>query len=186
MSDDAGGVTEQTATLLWEACRRDPDPAGVRRALAGGADPAWAVRAASDQRIGALLWRALDAAGSLDVLGPDRATLGDMADAFRMEAVLLLPRAVALAVRPLTDVGLEPVIFKGPAVAARYPRPGLRPMEDIDLLLPRADHARALTALAASGWRVVRAAGGDQYDTVLAHDEVPSLFLELHFGLESA
>jgi hypothetical protein len=103
-----------------------------------------------------------------------------------MEALLLIPRAVALSVRPLTDVGLEPVIFKGPAVAARYPRPGLRPMEDIDLLLPRADHARALTALAACGWRVVRDAGGEQYDTVLAHDEVPSLSLELHFGLESA
>src|SRR3984957_12707580 len=89
MSDEAGGVTEQTATLLWEACRRDPDLAGVRRALAGGADPSWAVRAASEQRIGALLWRAIGAAGALDALGPERATLGDMADAFKMEAVLL-------------------------------------------------------------------------------------------------
>ena len=31
----------------------------------------------------------------------------------------------------------------------------------------------------------MREADGEQYDTVLAHDEVPSLFLELHFGLES-
>ena len=161
MSDDAGSVTEQTATLLWEACRRDPDPAGVRRALAGGANTAWAVRAAADQRIGALLWRALDAAGSLDALGPDRATLGDMADAFRMEAALLLPRAVALAVRPLTNVGLEPVVFKGPAVAARYPEPGLRPMDDIDLLLPRADHGRSLEALRHAGWQVARAGDGE-------------------------
>ena len=38
MGDDAATVTERTATLLWEACRRDPDPAAVRRALAGGAD----------------------------------------------------------------------------------------------------------------------------------------------------
>ena len=186
MSDDAGGVTEQTATLLWEACRRDPDPAGVRRALAGGADPAWAVRAASDQRIGALLWRALGAAGSLDALGPDRATLGDMADAFRMEAVLLLPRAVALAVRPLTDVGLEPVVFKGPAVAARYPEPGLRPMDDIDLLLPRADHQHALEALGRAGWQVTRPGAGGHYDTVLSHREIPSFLLEVHYGLEEA
>jgi hypothetical protein len=107
-----------------------------------------------------------------------------MTDAFRMEALLLLPRAVDLAVRPLTDVGLEPVVFKGPAVAARYPSPGLRPMEDIDLLLPRRDHARALQALSGAGWRVVRPGGRDRYDTVLAHDEVPSLFLELHYGLE--
>ncbi|HWD55303.1 MAG TPA: nucleotidyltransferase family protein [Acidimicrobiales bacterium] len=177
---------EPTARLLWEACRPEPDATEVRRALAGGADLALAVTAADEHRIGPLLWRALGAADGLDALGPERAALRGTADAFAMEAMLLIPRAVALAVRPLTDVGLEPVIFKGPAVAARYPRPGLRPMEDIDLLLPRAHHARALEALASSGWRVERRADGEQYDTVLAHDEVPSLLLELHFGLESA
>ncbi len=178
-------VAEQTAVLLWEACRRDPDPAAVRRALGGGADVALAVSAAPDHRIGPLLWRALAAADSLDALGPDRAVLGAVADAFRMEALLLIPRAVELAVRPLTDAGLEPVVFKGPAVAARYPEPGLRPMEDIDVLLPRADHQRALHALRGAGWDVARAAGGDLYDTALTHRDVPSLFLELHYGLES-
>jgi hypothetical protein len=103
-----------------------------------------------------------------------------------MEALLLIPRAMELAVTPLIAAELEPVILKGPAVAGRYPRPGLRPMEDIDLLLPRADHARALTALAGAGWTLVRAADDEKYDTVLAHPEVPSLFLELHFGLETA
>jgi hypothetical protein len=189
MRDDAvlaTTVTEQTATLLWEACRRDPDPASLRRALAGGADIGWAVSAASEQRIGPLLWRALGAAGSLDALGPDGAALGGMADACRMEALLLLPRAVALAVRPLTDAGLEPVVFKGPAVAARYPEPGLRPMDDIDLLLPRADHRRALDALGHAGWQVARPGVGDHYDTVLTHREVPSFFLEVHYGLERA
>jgi hypothetical protein len=177
-------VAEQTATLLWEACRRDPDPAAVRRALAGGADVTLAVSAATEHRIGPLLWRALAAADSLDALGSQRAVLGPMADAFKMEALLLIPRAVDLAVRPLTDAGLEPVVFKGPAVAARYPEPGLRPMEDIDLLLPRADHERALHALRGAGWEVVRAAGADLYDTALTHHDVPSLFLELHYGLE--
>lgn len=177
---------EATSRLLWEACRRDPDPAAVRRALDGGADLGVAVSAADEHRISPLLWRALGAADALDALGPDRAVLNGTADAFAMEGLLLIPRAVALAVRPLTEAGLEPVIFKGPAVAARYPRPGLRPMEDIDLLLPRADHSRALDALAVAGWRVIRAAEGEQYDTVLAHDEVPSLSLELHFGLEMA
>ncbi len=180
----AAGTAEQTAMLLWETCRRDPDPAFVRRALAGGADVGHAVIAASDHRIGPLLFRALGASGALDTLGPDRAALGAVTDAFRMEALLLLPRAVALAVRPLTDAGLEPVVFKGPAVSARYPEPGLRPMEDIDLLLPRTDHRRALAALRAAGWRVVRAGGGDRYDSALTHPEVPSLFLELHYGLE--
>ena len=167
-SPHAAAVTEATATLLWEACRRDPDPDAVRRALTGGADIGRAVSAAADHRVGPLLWRALDAAGALDALGSQRAVLGGMADAFRMEALLLLPRAVALAVRPLTDGGLEPLVFKGPAVAARYPAPGLRPMEDIDLLLPRRDHRRALAALGEAGWTVARAGGGDHYDTVAA------------------
>lgn len=177
---------EPTARLLWEACRPEPDRHRVRRALDGGADVTVAVSAAEDHRISPLLWRALDAADVLDTLNADRTSLKGTADAFAMEALLLIPRAVDLAVSPLTAAGLEPVVFKGPALAARYPRPGLRPMEDIDLLLPRGDHTRALSALAAAGWSVVRAARGEQYDTVLAHTEVPSLFLELHFGLETA
>ncbi len=176
--------TEATARLLWEACRHDPDPDLVRRALTDGADIDLALTAASEHRIGPLLWRALGAAHARTELGPHHALLGGLAGAFKMEALLLMPRALALAVRPLTEAGLEPIVFKGPAVAARYPEPGLRPMEDIDLLLPRADHRRALDALGATGWRVIRPGGADRYDSVLAHDEVPSLFLELHYGLE--
>ena len=184
LESPATTVTEQTATLLWEACRREPRADSVQRALAGGADIGWAVSAASEHRIGPLLWRALGAAGSLDALGPEGAALGGMADASRMEALLLLPRAVALAVQPLTDAGLEPVVFKGPAVAARYPEPGLRPMDDIDLLLPEADHRRALDALGHVGWQVARPAGRDTNATVLTHREMPSFFLEVHYALE--
>jgi Uncharacterised nucleotidyltransferase len=178
------GGMEATASLLWEACRRCPDPAAVRRALTGGADVSWAVAAATEHRIAPLLWRALGEANALDALGQERAALGALADAFKMEALLLIPQAVARAVHPLTEAGLEPVVFKGPAVAARYPATGLRPMDDIDLLLPGSDHERALAALGAAGWRVVRPNGADRYDTALRHDEVPSLFLELHDGLE--
>jgi hypothetical protein len=101
-----------------------------------------------------------------------------------MEALLLLPRAVSKAIEPLTDAGLEPVVLKGPALAARYPQPGLRPMEDIDLLLPKAQHAQASSALIEAGWRIVRPSTRDAYDTMFTHPQVPSLSLELHFGLE--
>jgi len=186
LESPATTVAEWTATLLWEACRREPRADSFRRAFAGGADIGWAVSAASEQRIGPLLWRALGAAGSLDALGPDGVALGGVADASRMEALLLLPRAVALSVRPLTDAGLEPVVFKGPAVAARYPEPGLRPMDDIDLLLPQADHRHALDALGHAGWQVARPEGRDTNATVLTHREVPSFFLEVHYALEGA
>ena len=178
-------ATVQTARLLWEACRPEPEPAAVRRALDGGADPSLAAAAAAGHRLVPLLWRTLEAAGALDLLGAQRDDLAAAVDAFRMEALLLIPRAVALAIRPLTAAGLEPVVLKGPEVAGRYPAPGLRPMEDIDLLLPQAEHARALDALRGVGWQVARAAGIDLYDTVLTHPEVPSLFLELHYGLDA-
>ena len=145
MRDDAvpaATVTEQTATLLWEACRRNPDPASLRRALAGGADIGWAVSAAAEQRIGPLLWRALGAAGSLDALGSDGAALRGMADAFRMEALLLLPRAVALAVRPLTDAGLEPVVLRGPRWQPATPSPACGQWTTSTCYCPRRSPAR--------------------------------------------
>ncbi len=174
----------QTARLLWEACRPDPDPAAVWRALDLGAELPVAAAAAVDHRLVPLLWRAVETAEASDALGPERDRVEATAHAFRMEALLLIPRAVALAIRPLTDAGLEPVVLKGPAVASRYPEPGLRPMDDIDVLLPLADHGRSLEALRAVGWRVARPAGTDLYDSVLTHPDVPSLFLELHYGLE--
>jgi Uncharacterised nucleotidyltransferase len=175
-----------SARLLWEACRRDPDTALVREAVSNGADPDVSVRASITHRIGPLLWRALETAGSLDFLGRTRRWLSDIAELHRVEGLLLLPRAVSMALSPLTHVGLQPVVFKGAALADRYPEPGLRPMEDIDLLLPREQIAEAIQALVKEGWRVVRTALDDHYDTVLRHPDVPSVILELHHALESS
>jgi Uncharacterised nucleotidyltransferase len=158
----------------------------VTEAIERGADMEWAATEAVEHRISALLWRALAAAEALDALGAARQSLGALTDVYRMEAMLLLPKAVDLAVRPLTAAGLEPVVLKGPLLAARYPEPGLRPMEDIDLLLPPAQHQGALTALADAGWMVTRPARRDVYDTMLSHPDVPALSLELHYGLEHA
>jgi hypothetical protein len=184
MPRDAQVAVEQTSTLLWESCRRDPDPGAVRRALTEGADAALAVAAAAQHGIEPLLWRALGAAGERHAFGPEATALRAVADACRMEALLLVPHAVALSVQPLTEAGLEPLVFKGPAVAGRYPEPGLRPMGDIDLLLPVADHARALEVLRRAQWHVVRGGGAGHYDTQLVHRDVPSLSLEVHYGLE--
>ena len=161
MRDDAVPaitVTEQTATLLWEACRRDPDPASLRRALAGGADICLSVSAASDQRSA----RCCGGRWAVGLARCPRARWGrTRSRGQRLQDGGAAPasRAVALAVRPLTDAGLEPVVFKGPAVAARYPEPGLRPMDDIDLLLPEADHRLALETLRHVGWQVARPGG---------------------------
>jgi hypothetical protein len=179
-------VRRWTSLLLWEACHRHPDGGKVAAAVSSGADPqlasAWAVR----HGIAPLLWRALVLAGVSDAQGEAGSELRSVAEVYRMEALLLLPRAVAMALEPLVSAGLEPVVLKGPSLAARYPEPGLRPMEDIDILLPPGDHPRALQLLETVGWSVARPAGRDRYDTVLVHAEVPSLALELHYGLESS
>jgi hypothetical protein len=150
-----------------------------------GVDPARTAAAASEHGIAALLWRALQLAGCTDALHESGDGVRAEAELLRFQAALFLPRAVALAIAPLVEVGLEPVIFKGPALSARYPAPGLRPMGDIDVILPPADHHEALATLRSSGWRVVRTSDHLHYDTILGHPEVPGLDLELHHELFS-
>jgi hypothetical protein len=92
-------------------------------------------------------------------------------------------------VQPLERAGLEPLIFKGPAVATRYPEPGLRPMDDIDVLLPGRHHKAGVEALRRDGWeethhpRAAVARRSDIYDRVFVHRDVPQLPLELHWDV---
>lgn len=173
-----------TAQLLWAACRPAADVAAVHDAIDRGADVKLAAGVAVVGRTGPLLWRTLDDAGLLDTLGSIRDAVQADYDMRRVQAALLLPLAVARAIEPLTGAGLEPVIFKGPVVAARYPSPGLRPMDDIDVLLPPEEHQQGVALLEAAGWKRYER-DGDHYDTVLTHATVPGLALELHQGLDS-
>jgi len=169
-----------TASLLWEAARPTLRPDAIRVALADGADVERAVALAPNHGVGPLLWRALEAVGC-----PSGATLRAEAELWRAQTRMLLPKAVALAIEPLTDAGLEPVIWKGPAVAVRYPDPALRPMADIDLILPGEQHAHAISVLEHAGWRALGPHPGEHYDTGLVHASLPGLPIELHFGLNS-
>src|SRR5581483_1496930 len=74
-------------------------------------------------------------------------------------------------------------IWKGPAVSCRYPDPALRPMSDIDIIVPSTVHAESVAAMEAAEWKVVPSHSG-RYDTALSHDGLPGIAVELHFGLE--
>jgi hypothetical protein len=174
-----------TGRLLWLAARRVPDDHAVHRLLAGGADGRAAAEAALRHRVGGLLWRALERAGALEVLGEARPMLARAVEVQRLRELLLVPRALELAVPPLMAGGLEPLVLKGPAVAVRYPGPGLRPFDDLDLLLPRRDHAAAVSHLRRAGWELARGPRRDRYDSVLVHPSLPDMPLELHYGLEA-
>jgi hypothetical protein len=181
----AGSVVEPTARLLWEACRRHVEVEAVRRAVDDGAAMGVVVDRAARNRVLALLWRALDEAGRLEALGERRSEVTEIVGLQRFDELLLIPHALALALGPLAEAGLEPVVLKGPTLAERYPGPGLRPMEDIDLLLPEY-HGEAVRRLTAAGWRVARPEARDRYDTILVHEDAGLLALELHYGLEAA
>lgn len=171
-----------TAGLLWAACRPSPDLDAVRAAVGAGADLGLAAKLAVHQRVAGLLARGLTAAG-VDLTAPWADDLRIDAARCRAHAVMVLARAGPLALQPLADAGLEVLTFKGAALAERYPAPGLRPMDDVDLVLPPAQHGEAMRVLAEAGWRVARPAGGPHYDELLVHPELPGLPLELHRAL---
>ncbi len=182
---DAAG---RTAGVLWAVARPEvrPDEVGaaVDRAVEAGVGGGTVVDAALRHRLGPLLWRGLTAAGRVDALGSAAGRLAADAHLRRQEELLLHPHALALGVDPLRAAGLEPIVFKGPALATRYPAPGLRPMVDIDLLLPPAAHAAAVAALAGAGWAPLQRPGRSHYDTPMTHPDVPGLVLEVHQGLD--
>lgn len=177
-------ATGATARLLWEVARPEPDLAAVTSAAAA-ADLDLAARAATAHRVAPLMWRALDRAGLAPELGPPGERLRAEHELQRVRNTMLLPRAVALITEPLRSAGLEPLLYKGATLAERYAEPGLRPMDDIDVILPRRDHAMAVAALERRGWRVHHGGVHDEYDTYLVHPELPSLPLELHWGLST-
>jgi hypothetical protein len=186
---EPGGGSEArrraTAQLLWLACRRRIDATGVVGALEAGADPALAVPSAVGHRLAGLLWRALGEAGALEVLGDQRTPLAETVEVQRMRELLVVPRALELAVGPLVQAGIEPVVLKGPAVAVRYPGTGLRPFDDLDLLVPHRQHVTAVDSLVRAGWVLARPSRRDRYDSVLVHPSLPDLPLELHYALEA-
>jgi hypothetical protein len=71
----------------------------------------------------------------------------------RQHMCLMIRLAEAVAV--LQEEGIEPIVLKGGALAGTvYGNPGLRPMGDLDLLVPRVAMERAGAALSAIGYQL--------------------------------
>jgi len=178
---DGAGVPcsspEATATLLWSACRPAPDEAASEAALARGADLAFASRVAVAQRLSPLLWQVAQRwASPADGWS---ASLRDDAQRCKAQALLVRPRVRSLLLEPLAAAGVQPLVIKGAAVAERYPGPGLRPMDDVDLLVPPEMHRDAAEALRRAGWETTRRQG-PLYSLGLSHPGMPGLPVDLH------
>ncbi len=178
-----------TAELMWAASCPRSDAGRVAAALAQGADLGWAAETAILQRVSGLVWRALLAAAGpspVEAAGSrDRVWLSRLrADAQRCQAqeLLLRPRLAPLLFAPLEQAGTRPLVLKGGRLASRYPAPGLRPMDDLDLLLPAEWVPRAVAALVDAGWRRHQPLSR-HHETPLTHPQLPGLPVEIHHHL---
>lgn len=94
-----------------------------------------------------LLWAAVDrgkTAAALHAAAHD-AYLSLVARGLKLDYLLKLTDEA------LTTAGVPYAVYKGPAVARRYPSPAMRAYSDIDVLINRRDIGRADTALRAVG-----------------------------------
>ncbi|HYZ93324.1 MAG TPA: nucleotidyltransferase family protein [Actinomycetota bacterium] len=167
--------------LLWAGASTAPD---VRRVAAAARDARleYVLDVADRQRVGPLLLRSLGSAGvDVETLRSD--AIG-RAQLWGAHAKLALPAAATAALQPLNEAGLRPLVLKGLALVDRYPAPGLRPMDDIDLLLPREVIRPAAKVLLGAGWRQISHQQPDPgYDVALRHPSAPGVPLELHYEL---
>lgn len=70
-------------------------------------------------------------------------------------------------------------VLKGSSLSACYPRPDLRVLRDIDLLLPRSDFGQALNLLQEYGFNM-RDTGGRHFHEVLEKDDI---LIEPHYSV---
>ncbi|CAB4723627.1 unannotated protein [freshwater metagenome] len=94
-------------------------------------------------------------ADRIDVLDPDDPRVGMFRGMRRRNAVhalVMLDRLDGLLTR-LEELGVEPVVLKGPALALSvYDHIGARPYGDLDVLVPYGAHERIVDAFVADGW----------------------------------
>ncbi len=175
-------MSSQTAALLWAACRIEPAPKDVATAIDAGADLDLAADIAVAERVSPLLWRALRAANVATGPAQWAATLeGDERRCYARSR-LALPQLGPLALAPLGDAGLEALVIKGAALVGRYPDPALRPMDDLDLVLPPDHIEAAVRALEAAGW-TRQPSTVARHEVNLTHSALPGFPIDLHRGL---
>jgi hypothetical protein len=174
-------VTSPTAALLWSACRPAPALDGVAAALAEGADLEHASDVAIAQRVSPLLHRALVQSGGVAI--PER--LERDAQRCRAQSRMVLPQIGRLALAPLAEAGFEPLVIKGGAIAPRYPDVGLRPMDDVDVILADDQVDAALAELEKHGWQPHTPPDRRQFELDVTHTSLPGLHIDLHRGLAS-
>lgn len=124
------------------------------------------------------------------VLPPEIAASWQTAHRYFAMRAMIQRSELAATCAILAEAGIPAVALKGAWLAARaYPDPALRPMRDIDLLVPQADIGRAFDALLGAGYVQAGAAEMTLDEIVLIDKHMPPLLaprgtiVELHHRL---
>jgi hypothetical protein len=94
--------------------------------------------------------------------------------------------ALAQVLPDLAAHGIRPILVKGAALAtSTYPTPGLRPMEDVDLLVEPPDRDRTLALLEARGFTIADRTVRDPANELgaIGPGELDRLEIDLHWRL---
>lgn len=130
-------------------------------------------------------------------LAPPPAVRDVLADAFRQASLrsLMLQSALSQIHQALQAVGIPHVALKGVGLAwSAYPHPALRPMRDLDILIPQAQLIQAYNTLLQHGCKRIEGhAGSPEAAMALGKKHLPplhmakgKLVLELHARLSDA
>ncbi|MFO1270419.1 MAG: nucleotidyltransferase family protein [Rubrivivax sp.] len=164
-------------------------PAAPALAAAGGEDWQALLAMARTHRVGPLLNRRL-ADAALRVPAPVRQALATEHRRHAMRS-LLWQRDLLQAHQALVAADVEHCVLKGPLLAlGAYADPALRPLRDLDLLVPRAEALRAWHALVAAGCTPQKSAGDPRAALQSGAKHLPPLHaatggfaIELHVAL---
>ena len=177
------------AQLLAHAATGAPLGRGPNADVCGGLDIEHQLRWVHDGGLGPLLHSALSAAGAPRLAPAQQAALqsADLTARVRHGALV----ATTLEIIEVCQLlGVEVILLKGISVSEQwYPQEHLRPMADIDVLIPAADYAAVEVALMARGHdRLAFEPGqGQQHGVPLQHRSRGTV-IELHtelFGTDS-
>ncbi len=119
--------------------------------------------------------------------------LTELADSFKRSSVrqMVMHRELILTVRALNQAGIPNLALKGAYLAYHaYPHPALRPLRDIDILVPKDKALEAFETLLEQGWQRNKYGPGNPAAWLDTHHHLPGLssasgaaFIELHHQL---
>lgn len=162
--------------------------------LAALAEPDWAILAGicAQHRLGPMLHWRLKRRGGLDRLPAGIAKRLQNEHRMHVVRALMIQRDLLATAHALAAAGIPMAALKGAFLAHfAYPDPGLRPLRDLDILVPREHALRAFNTLLAAGFERLPERMGEPEAALKTDHHFPPLraplgksIVEVHFGLQ--